>query len=140
MSDIEYTTDQGFWTGPDPEKIRQRVEAAGPSADDWARFVRLRAELFHEIAKSLAEDGHCKSYEGAFVVNLPNYFEERAANDSFGWLSGGAWTIELHCYLIGPQRHYRWEGKSFAEALHKAEVDLRAWFAGEYSIRNDERL
>lgn len=136
----EYNTDRGSWTGPSPEEIQKRVVDAGPSAEHWARFIAVRAELFKAIAECLKEDGHCKSYEGALVVNLPNYFEETAAADHFGWHGRGAWTIELHCYLIGPNRHYRWEGRSFNEALTKAEKDIRSWIAGDYSTRNDEQL
>lgn len=135
-----YRTDIGAWTGPSPEEIERRVSEAGPSPEHWARFVQIRSELFKAIAQSLAEDGHCKSYEGALVIHLPNYFEESEATRGYGWFGTGAWTIEMHCYLIGPNRHYRWEGKSFEDALHKAETDIRAWIAGDYSLRHDSQL
>lgn len=138
----EYGTEQGSWTGPSPEEIRQRVEDAGPRPAHWTRFVMLRAELFQAIATSLAEDGHCKSYEGALAIHLPNYFEEQAAHHDHGWLREDCWGIELHCYLIGPNRHYRWAGASFEEALTKAEIDIRAWIrdGDRFDIRHDERL
>ena len=136
----DYNTDRGVWTGPSPNEIRQRVEAAGPTDAMWSRLRTLRAELFQAIAESLASDGHCKSYEGALLVHLPNYFEEQAAHDNFGRLGTGGWTIELHCYLIGPNRHYRWEGHSFDECLSKAELDIRAWIVGNYTVRHDEQL
>jgi len=136
----EYNTDQGLWKGPSPEEVQERVRKAGPTAEHWQRFVQLRAELFTAIAQSLAEDGHCKSYEGALSVSLPNFFEERAAHEhDYGWLREEAWGIELHCYLIGPNRHYRWSGVSFDEALCKAELDIRAWIAGDYRLRHDDR-
>lgn len=136
----EYNTDKGSWSGPSPDEIKQRVEDAGPTDAMWSRLRVLRAELFQAIAASLAEDGHCKSYEGALTVHLPNYFEETAAHDSFGWHGKGSWVIELHCYLIGPNRHYRWEGRDFNECLTKAEKDIRAWIADDYSTRNDEQF
>lgn len=137
-TETQYTTDQGMWKGPSPEEIRRRVEAAGPHPEHWARFVAIRAELFLAIARLLAEDGHCKSYEGAFKIHAPNYFEESAAVSDHGWLREDAWAIELHCYLIGPNRHYRWSGRTFAEALQKAEIDIRAWIAGDYTLRHDD--
>lgn len=84
------------------------------------RFVELRDELFTAIKDALAGDGHCKSYEGAFTVRLPNYHEQ---DDQ------GAWQIALDCYVIGPNRHYYWNGDSFADALQQAEKDIRKWIA-----------
>lgn len=140
MSDKRYETDRGSWTGPSPDEIAARVIAAGPSAEHWQRFAALRAELFQAIATSLAEDGHCKSYEGALAIHCPNYFEDKAATEQdHGWLRDDAWGIELHCYLLGPNRHYRWAGSSFEEVLHKAETDIRAWINDDYSLRHDER-
>lgn len=129
-----------MWTGPSPDDIRQRIIDAGPSAEHWQRFATLRAELFEAIAKCLEEDGHCKSYEGALSIECPNFFEERAACDEFGWLREDAWGIELHCYLIGPNRHYRWSGASFEDVLVKAEADIRAWIKGDYRLRHDDKL
>lgn len=139
MSEQRYSTEQGSWSGPSPYEMRARVEAAGPNAETWARFRALRAEVFAAIAKELAEDGHCKSYEGAMTIEFPNYFEDEATKSHYGWMEHGAWSIHLHCYLIGPNRHYTWAGKSFEEVLHKAETDIRAWIAGDYSLRHDER-
>lgn len=80
------------------------------------RLVRLRGRLFAAIAVSLAEDGHCKSYEGRMEIVLPGYFDDQ-------------WGINLHCYVIGPSRHYEWRGKTLDEALDKAESDILAWCA-----------
>lgn len=135
----DYNTDQGSWKGPSPEEIRQRVAEAGPHPEHWARFVALRAELFQAIAKSLEEDGHCKSYEGAFEIHVPNYFEETAAAGEHGWHREDTWGIELHCYLVGPNRHYRWSGRTFEQALKKAEIDLRNWINDDYTTRHDDR-
>lgn len=78
------------------------------------RLVSLRARLFACIEKALAEDDHCKSYEGTFEVVMPCYF-------------GGDWVIRLHCYVVGPSRHYEWRGSTIEEAELKAEVDITSW-------------
>lgn len=97
---------------------------------DIDQFMALRADLFAAITKSLAEDGHCKSYEGAFRIQFPNYFESRQFEPRVEHLQK-PWGILLDCYLIGPSRHYEWWGDTFAEALHAAEADVRAWIAEE---------
>ena len=93
------------------------------------KLLRLRTDLFAWIEKELEEDGHCKTYEGTFEVVFPNYFEERD-----GYVS--PWVVVLRCYLIGPHRHYRWSGKTFGEALSKADRDIRAWMAGDETVRS----
>lgn len=95
------------------------------------RFQSLRSELFAAIEHALEQDGHCKSYEGHFRVeaSLPNYFEEKDGTP-------GLWSLILNCYLIGPHRHYEWVGNSFEECLRKAEIDIRAWIAGDDSSRH----
>lgn len=85
------------------------------SAEDYARFEQLRADLFDVIRQCLDRDGHCKSYEGRFTIQLPDYF----VNEQ--------WAIRLDCYVIGPSRHYEWWGETFADVLSKAETDIRAW-------------
>lgn len=90
---------------------------------DFGRFEDLRRDLFLAIKRALARDGHCKSYEGQFSVVFPNYFE------SLDTEIRQAWTIRLDCYVIGPNRHYTWYGRSFAEALDAAESDVRRWIA-----------
>lgn len=91
------------------------------------RFFALRKRLFEAIKSQLEEDSHCKSYEGALEITqcFPNYFEDEYGN-------GGAtyYVIELHCYVIGPHRHYRWDGKTFNEALRKAEREIYSWIGG----------
>jgi len=92
------------------------------------RFLKLRQLTLDAVGRALKRDGHCKSYEGTFeiVVCYPNYFEERL--DNLGEL---VYIITLHCYVLGPGRHYDWRGKAFKEALKKAEKDLYKWIAEE---------
>lgn len=88
------------------------------------RFLTLRRKLFEAIKRELEWDGHCKSYEGAFEITkcYPNYFEDEYCEGV-----DVHWVIELHCYVIGPHRHYRWDGGTFDIALRKAERDIYSW-------------
>lgn len=92
------------------------------------RFLKLRQFTFNAIERALKRDGHHKSYEGSFLIAFPNYFQRN--NDS-EWVDSYRWGIELDCYVLGPNRHYNWYGKTFKEALEKAEKDLFEWVAEE---------
>lgn len=108
-------------------KEKTETKEATPNGQEIARSVSndllslfaLRHRLFEYIAKALAEDGHCKSYEGSMAVQFPNYFEERASDPQF--------TVCLDCYVIGPSRHYSWSGATLSEAIEKAATDINAW-------------
>ena len=90
---------------------------------DHKQFELLRAKTFEGIKKALAIDSHCKSYEGAFEVLClyTDYFEDSQA------IAKPEVVIRLHCYVLGPSRHYEWKGKTFAEALAKADYDITYW-------------
>lgn len=92
------------------------------------RFNRLRKMVAEEICACLALDGHCKSYEGTWelFVSYPDYFEDETATAKPNF-----YQISLHCYLIGPSRHYDWDGKSWDECLNKCELDIDEWCAVE---------
>lgn len=79
------------------------------------------------IAKKLEEDGHCKSYEGAMRLECPNHFSPE-----------DGYSLELDCYVLGPNRHYRWKGDTVQECIDKAEADIAAWIAGDNEIINGE--
>lgn len=92
-------------------------------ARSFQRFENLRAKVFGAIAAQLAIDPYCKSYEGAFeiVMGWPDYFEDEQ-------MTAQPWVhIILHCYVLGPARHYEWKGRTFAEALNKAEKEIDGW-------------
>lgn len=93
---------------------------------EWERFEALRQRLYGHIAACLEEDGHCKSYEGAWSVsqNFPSYFDREEPK---------RWQLHLDCYVIGPTRHYDWFGETFEEAIAKAEKDIDEWIAEEES-------
>lgn len=88
------------------------------------RFHRLRQKVMQEIAEQLEYDPACKSYEGAFewTVCYPSYFD-----DATGAAKPAAYILTLHCYVLGPGRHYNWCGKTMDEALDKAEKDIAQW-------------
>lgn len=92
-----------------------------------ARFFALRKKVMKAIAEQLVEDPCCKSYEGTFewITCYPNYFEdERGSNGPCYYV------LVLHCYVLGPSRHYEWSGKTRDEALSKAEKEINSWLGG----------
>ena len=92
-------------------------------AECMERFFKLRKRLFEAIGKALSED--CgKSYEGAFFIGqaFPNYYEDEEAKEQ-----PFMWYIHLDCYIVGPYRHYDWDGKTLDEALDKCEEDINEW-------------
>ena len=92
------------------------------------RFRLVRKKVMKAIEEQLADDPHCKSYEGSFewAVCYPNYFE-----DETGDMGATHFVLTLHCYVLGPARHYDWHGKTMNEALDKAEKDIHNWIGGD---------
>lgn len=93
------------------------------SEQEFKRFEALRQRVFAYIEAYLEEDGHCKSYEGAWSLHFPNYFVD--PENPSKWDEPYAAT--LHCYLLGPARHYDWRGKSWGEVFDRAEKDINRW-------------
>ena len=89
-----------------------------------ARFAALRKKLFGMIKAELEIDPYCKSYEGCLEVicEYPNYFEDEEAT-----IGPVYYCIKLHCYVLGPSRHYDFTGKTMSEALDKLEKALNKW-------------
>lgn len=85
---------------------------------DKERFFSLRKRLFKAIDKALQEDSHCKSYEGSIAITqqFPDFFEDEYAKESSDY-----YRITLHCYVLGPARHYDFIGSTFSAALDKFE-------------------
>lgn len=94
------------------------------SSRDAERFRKLRGKLFSMIEKQLEDDPCCKSYEGALEVmcEYPNYFEDKNA-ESLPLV----YRITLHCYVLGPARHYDFVGDTMSRALDKFESALNEW-------------
>jgi hypothetical protein len=91
---------------------------------DLGRLAEYRERLFAAIARRLAEDGHCKSYEGRLEVGLPNYFDRE----------GGDVSLVLRCYVLGPSRMYEWHGKTLGACVRQAEADLDKWLAEDAAV------
>ena len=91
------------------------------------RFIALRCRLFRMIRQELERDDHCKSYEGCLEVmtEYPDYFQDPEAEQGAAYVK-----ITLHCYVLGPHRHYDFEGKTMAEALDKLEETITGWENG----------
>lgn len=89
----------------------------------YKKFIALRRMVLDAIDKIDMSYGH-KSYESTFELNLiyPSYFEERNGQDEPDFCE-----IVLHCYVLGPHRHYRWRGKTIEEAVNKCEHDVKSW-------------
>lgn len=93
---------------------------------DYKRFLTMRRRVMNAIRIELEEDPCCKSYEGTFeiLVSYPDYFERTYENKQD---DPNFYIIRLHCYVLGPGRHYEWRGKTFKEALDKCEKDINEW-------------
>ena len=81
---------------------------------------RLRELLFEGIGLELEIDDHHKSYEGAvdIVHSYPSYFERDEAP---------VWIVKVHCYVLGPSRHYEWQDKDLSKALGRAILEVEGW-------------
>jgi hypothetical protein len=108
----------------------------------------FRQLAFSGIKRALEIDGACKSYEGAVElhVGLPNYFKETTGEDwGLAAFFGGAahnYKLTLHCYVLGPARHYDWEGSDVQDVFARATADVRTWIAeledGQEEAEEDE--
>ena len=85
------------------------------------------------VKKALEIDPCCKPYEGSMelLIEFPDYFElDRSEADAPNW-----YVIKLHCYVLGPARHYEWRGRTLDEALDAAEEKISMWIA---EVEDDE--
>jgi hypothetical protein len=74
------------------------------------------------IVKALELDPYHKSFEGriAYAMSLPGYFDGDEPERH---------TLTLFCYVLGPSRHYSWEGTTAKEVLARATADVQRWIA-----------
>ena len=98
--------------------------AFGMNEEQKARFEKLRKTVAEGIKKELAIDCCCKSYEGTWelFVGFHDYFEDEDATKPPRYVE-----IRLHCYVLGPSRHYCWGGKDWDEAICGCERDVLSW-------------
>lgn len=80
----------------------------------------LRRLVFAGIDVALAEDGHHKSYEGTIGVETvwPSRFEQDQTE---------TYVLHLHCYVLGPERHYDWYGADPGAVVAEAHAAVRRW-------------
>lgn len=95
----------------------------------------FQALVFSGVKRALEIDGHCKSYEGTveFHCSLPDYFratqgESWGLSAAFG-VGDFSYVLELHCYVLGPGRHYEWSGADQADLFERATADVKKWIA-----------
>lgn len=95
--------------------------------DSKEQFYELRKRLAKAIAVEIALGYGHKSYEGTWEISygFPDYFDDPTAD-----APPEAVKIQLHCYVVGPGRHYQWYGKDFDEAFEKCKADVEKWLAG----------
>lgn len=92
---------------------------SGKNLEALNRLTQLREKLFKELSeREKDKDAGFKSYDGAFAIRLPSYFDCEKG-----------WTISLDCYAVGPGRHYHWWGKTLEEAVTNCETDVLSWFS-----------
>lgn len=77
--------------------------------------------VYDGVARALKEDPYCKSYEGTIelVISLPDYFQRDK--------KPGHVELNLHCYVLGPSRHYSWSGYDVAAVFAEATEDVMGW-------------
>lgn len=100
---------------------------------DQERFSVLRKKVADYIRWYLEDDCGHKSYEGTWeaLASYPSYFE-----DETGTAEPDFYRLTLHCYVLGPSRHYDWDGSTFGEALDECERDIDQWIRSEMEDRD----
>lgn len=111
------------------EKDAQLEYDMNDVVNGYDKFLKLRRYVLDALGKMDME--YCKSYEGSFelLINYPNYFDENCGDTPTD--NPDCVTINLHCYVLGPRRHYEWDGKSIQEAVVKARKDIEQWIKQE---------
>jgi len=119
-ADANATMDKGAATCPAcRKKARLPPPAPPPTLADF------RALVTAGIAKMRDEQGEGgKRYEGqikaeAYLPSIHNPEIDDPASAS----------LTLHCYLLGPSRHYKWTAPTLEQALQVAIEDVETWVA-----------
>lgn len=94
-------------------------------AKQFARLYVLRAKVDHAVECEWARGEPGKSYEGAWELCI----EYPSTDEGGAKMPPCFWEITMHSYLIGPDRHYKWRGKTFEEAVTKCWKDVDLWCA-----------
>lgn len=96
--------------------------------EGYDKFLKLRRYVLDALDKVDMSYGH-KSYDGTFelLLSYPNYFDEENGRTD----EPDFYQITLHCYVLGPNRHYEWSGKTLAEAVDRCYRDVSQWIKEE---------
>lgn len=96
--------------------------------ETFERFCNLRKRVAKAIHEELIEAPCHKSYEGTWeiTVGYPDYFDDDTATAGPDF-----YRIVLHCYVLGPGRHYNWDGRTFEQALDACEKAVNSWIEGD---------
>jgi len=92
-------------------------------------FTALRKRL-NTCINWLQEQGEPgKSYEGTWEIRIemPDATDDPNAELPPDWCK-----IKLHCYLIGPSRHYEWTERTVEKAFERCKKDVEKWIEAEY--------
>ena len=96
-------------------------------------FFKLRKKVNEAIRHAWANGEPGKPYDGEWEVTCcyAGAYEGRVEFRE-------EWKIELHCYLLGPGRHYFWLGRTFEAALKQCKADVEEWCRQEMEGADDE--
>jgi hypothetical protein len=100
--------------------IFSRMERLASPVPEGA-LAKCRATVERGVAAALQRDCCHKSYEGRIeaVTVLPNVFEDDQRPK---------YLVRLDCYVMGPNRHYEWEGyESLDAVLATATAVVEGW-------------
>lgn len=92
-------------------------------------FLKLRKRLLDALEEA-SKDNPGKMYEGEMEVafHYPGIYDEVTVGEDEKDLPDNV-IIRADFYLIGPRRHYSWEGTTLAEAVKRASADIDRWIA-----------
>lgn len=110
----------GFWAYDENYTISVKGKDIVITPEELKELAAYRERLFSAIELALSVDSHHKSYEGEIKLRLPNYFD-----DNFPDIN--SYELEVHVYVLGPNRHYIYGGDSLEDCLAQANADLDKW-------------
>ena len=92
-------------------------------------FLKLRKRLLDALEEA-SKDYPGKRYEGEMEVafHYPGIYDEVTVGEDEKDLPDEV-IIRADFYLIGPNRHYSWQGTTLAEAVKRASADIGEWIA-----------
>jgi len=111
--------------------------------EDLKRFLALRLRLFLYLDEMVWRGDSGKVYEGTFEIIFPSYWHDRNVK-TFSLIrsdqNSNVWGLKLHCYLLGPARHYQWFDSNLSCAIDKAKKDIEAWIAEDIAENEEESM